>query len=400
MASDGVVHPLDFVLKVVSRCNLDCSYCYVYNKGDDSWRDRPRFMSDHVLDAALGRIAGYCRRSGQQSVHVMFHGGEPCLAGPTRFARWCTTVREALREVPRVVLSVQTNGTLLDSRWAEVFAEQGVNVGLSMDGPREVHDSFRVDHAGRGSYDRVRRGIRALSDGGVPLHILSVVQPGADGLAVHRHFLELGADRINYLMPDHTYDTVGEVNDRYGATPCADFLIPILEDWWFNETMDIQVTMFAEMARLVLGGDPRLGMFGNSALCFVFVESDGAIEGLDVLRVCGQGTAATGLDVFANDFEEIGAVSNLHAEAIFDGMALPTGCRGCVEQATCAGGYLAHRYSQATAFDNPSVWCRDILALFGRFRELLEVTAGETALRRRVLVEMSGARRPSALVTP
>ena len=69
--------PLQFVLKVTSRCNLNCSYCYVYNKGDSTWKDRPVFMSDEVLDAALARIRAWCRASRQPRVSILFHGGEP-----------------------------------------------------------------------------------------------------------------------------------------------------------------------------------------------------------------------------------------------------------------------------------------------------------------------------------
>src|SRR5207248_1564342 len=80
---------LAFVLKVASRCNLNCAYCYVYNKGDETWRDRPVVMSDDVVEAAIDRIDAWCRGSGQTRVNVTFHGGEPLLAGRRRFDRWC-----------------------------------------------------------------------------------------------------------------------------------------------------------------------------------------------------------------------------------------------------------------------------------------------------------------------
>jgi uncharacterized protein len=311
------------------------------------------------------------------------------LAGPERFGRWCAAIRESLDGVAQVVLAVQTNGTLIDSRWVEVLRAHGVHVGISIDGPREVHDRERVDHLGRGSYERVIRGVRHLREADIPLHVLSVIQPGADGLAIHRHFMELGAKQINYLFPDFTHDTVGPLRDRYGVTPCADYLLPILDDWWANGTMDTRITVVSEIARLILGGRGKLGMFGNVPYGFVFVESDGAIEGLDVLRVCGEGSAATGLNVLRDGFEALATLGGLHQAAMFEGIALPTLCAPCPEAETCAGGYLPHRFSRAGGFDNPSVWCEDILALFGRMRQLLGVPLEETPLRRRVLVEMA-----------
>jgi uncharacterized protein len=78
---------LNFVLKVVSRCNLDCSYCYVYNKGDTTWRSKPAIMPDEVFARALDRIRRYCEREGQRRVELTFHGGEPCLAGAAPFEK-------------------------------------------------------------------------------------------------------------------------------------------------------------------------------------------------------------------------------------------------------------------------------------------------------------------------
>ena len=82
-------------------------------------------------------------------------------------------------------------------------------------------------------------------------------------------------------------------------------------------------------------------------------------------------------------------MSDLHRLAIFDGVRLPSGCEACRERTTCAGGYLPHRYSRARGFDNPTVWCADMLRLFGRLRELLKVPVEETTLRRRILAEIA-----------
>src|SRR5688500_2285726 len=88
--------PLQFVLKVTARCNLDCSYCYVFNKADQSWRSRSRVMPDEVFDAALARIRRHCDRSAQPVIRLMFHGGEPLLAGVPRFGRWLERIHTAL----------------------------------------------------------------------------------------------------------------------------------------------------------------------------------------------------------------------------------------------------------------------------------------------------------------
>jgi uncharacterized protein len=89
----------------------------------------------------------------------------------------------------------------------------------------------------------------------------------------------------------------------------------------------------------------------------------------------------------------VARLSDLHRGAIFTGLPVPTGCRGCPELSTCAGGYLPHRWSAARGFDNPSVWCADLLKLFGHIRDRLGVRAEETEQRRRALREPAAFHR-------
>src|SRR3954454_12679571 len=136
--------PLQFVLKTSARCNLNCSYCYVFNKGDNSWRHRPRVMSDEVFDSAIRRIYRHCKASGQQAVRITFHGGEPMLAGLETLERWLGRIETELAGDLRVIPTIQTNGTLIDDAWAVLFAAHDVEIGVSLDGPPELNDRHRV----------------------------------------------------------------------------------------------------------------------------------------------------------------------------------------------------------------------------------------------------------------
>jgi len=380
---------LNYIVKVASRCNLNCSYCYVYNQGDTSWRGRPSLMSRETFTAMLGRIRRHCVRSGQETVALAFHGGEPTLVGPARFAWMCAAAREELGDVAEVILAIQTNGTRLDHEWVSVLREHGVQIGVSLDGPQEINDSARVDHKGQGSYAAVVRGIALLREEGMPFGILSVVRPGADPLLIHRHFLELGSTSISYLLPADTHDTIGGLRSEFGPTPCADFLIPIFDDWWFNSSLDVSIREFWNLGLVIMGGSSRLEMIGNPPLHFVCVETDGSMQGLDKLRACEDGMTGMELNVHDADFAEIAQASPFHA-AVMDGLPLPSGCQACPERETCAGGHLSNRYSSANGFDNPSIWCLDLLALFAHVRTRLGVTHEETE-RRRSALRQAGA---------
>jgi uncharacterized protein len=342
-------------------------------------------MADDVFDASVARIRRYCETSEQPAVKISFHGGEPCLIGPRRFADRCERLRSGLGDRVEVRLVLQTNGTLLDAEWAEVIAANDVEVGVSVDGSESVHDAHRVDHGGRGSYERVRQGLAALSDAGVPFSILSVIQLGGDGLAAHRHLLGLRPSGINYLFPDFTHDSFDEVRATYGPTPCWDFLRPVFDDWSRSWPPKVMVPLFWSVIRLVMGAETDQDVLGNGRLPFVFIQADGAVEALDVLGVCGAEVPTTGLNVLTDDFAGIAAVSGFLRSTVFEGTSLPRGCRSCPERDTCGGGYLPHRYSSAGGFDNPSVWSADLLAFFGHVRSWLGVPAEETSARREAL---------------
>ena len=384
-----------FVLKIASRCNLNCDYCYVYNKADSSWKSKPAVMSDETFDAALGRIRRHCEASGQRVVRLAFHGGEPTMVGPRRFDDWCERARAALADVVSVGLSIQTNGTRIDRAWAEAFSRHEVRVGISIDGVPEDHDRHRVDHQGRGSYASILRGLEALDAASVTWGVLSVIDPGRDPLQVHGHIAGLGASFANHLWPDHTHETIGEVRTRFGPTPVADYLIPIFDTWLDSGGQGPHIPEFWNLVRLILGGRSLHENYGNEPSHYAFVETDGAIEGLDVLRVCGEGMGRTGLDVLSSDFGELARSRSLAARIIMRGLPLPTGCASCVERATCAGGYAPHRFSRARGFDNRSVWCADILKVFAHARRRLGVTPSDTDRRR-----ADRAQRASAVTAP
>ncbi len=151
-----------FILKVHSRCNLSCSYCYVYEMADQSWRHMPKRMSQPIAAKAVERIAEHARKHGLATVEVILHGGEPLLAG----AEWLTELVQALRSlVPaRVNAAVQTNGTLLNRPMLETLKCLGISIGVSLDGDAEATGLHRRYADGRNSFDAVTDGLHLLKE--------------------------------------------------------------------------------------------------------------------------------------------------------------------------------------------------------------------------------------------
>ncbi|MEO0652473.1 MAG: radical SAM protein, partial [Planctomycetota bacterium] len=187
------------ILKIAAPCNLNCAYCYVYNHEDQSWKSRPKSIPDAVLDSFIRRATSYARRR-RSKLSITLHGGEPTLVGPARLDEIARRIREGLGD-HLAGLSMQTNGTLIDDEFVEVFERRGINVGVSLDGPADVHDAERVYHNGRGSHADAMRGIEVLQRHGLRPHILSVLNPRLGGAATYRYFREIGVANFDLLLP-------------------------------------------------------------------------------------------------------------------------------------------------------------------------------------------------------
>jgi uncharacterized protein len=349
-------------LKVASRCNLACSYCYVYGKGDESWRDRPVVMSDKTFADMLHWVS----RQTTDPIMLLFHGGEPTLVGSERFDRWCQQATEILGD-SGVNMAIQTNGVLLDKAWAEVFLRHSISVGVSLDGPPDVHDAYRVDHAGRGSYADAVAGLRVLTEAGVQWSVLSVINFDHDPVRIHRHLVDdVGVTSLDYLLPDETHDTVVPIRQRYGPTPVADWLIAVFDEWFARDMIKVRVRVLDSVIVALRRQQGWTGQFGNGPLGYLVVEADGTVEGLDVLKAFRPDLVHTGLTV-QSPGHILDELPEFHRRASLIGFPLPTGCKGCREERTCSGGWLPHRYSSA-GFDNPSAWCADLYKLFGHVR--------------------------------
>ena len=366
------------VLKVAGACNLNCSYCYVYNARDRTYRDRPAQMSEDVLRATLARVRDYCDARPPLRMSICLHGGEPLLLGKERFRRFIDIIRRSLPE-QLGSLSIQTNGVLVDRGWAQLLRELRLSVSVSLDGAQAAHDSARVDHSGRGTHAATVSGIRCLLDEGVRLSVLCVVRPGRSGASAYHYFRSLGLTELDFLLPDVSHDDWHDQFAAWGPTPAADYLIPALDAWLAEDNPDVNIRFFGDIFRLILGDSSDTDAFGGGAMPYLVMETDGTIQANDALRVCEQSMGETGLSVLTDDLEQLERSRPLVRRLLAGDVATPDGCRACPELSTCGGGYMPHRYSRERGFNNPSVWCADILRLFEHMRGVVQRCQPEDA---------------------
>jgi uncharacterized protein len=362
------------VVKVVERCNLNCSYCYMYNHADRSYLRRPAFMSDEVLEQLLRRIIEYCDRRQKHRMALVLHGGEPMLMGTNRFEKLAATVQQKLGNRLES-LQMQSNATLVDDDWIAALRKFSVMVSVSLDGPRHIHDMFRVDHSGTGSHERALKGLLRLQDAGLLSGALCVVNPAHAGLGIYRYFRSLGIKRMNFLLPDASHDAKKLLYDQYGETPVADYLIPLFDDWYSEDDPDVSVRFFEDIIRAVLGGKVQSDAISNGRANYLVIDTDGTIQALDALKVCHEGLPESGLNVSDHGFDDLDKGLPLLYRIVNESIPLCSTCQQCPERETCGGGYLPHRYSRDKGFDNPSIWCKDLQKLFTHIRSHMYVGA-------------------------
>lgn len=364
------------VLKVVAPCNLNCEYCYVYHARDKTFRNRPAQLSEEMASKIFSRLREYSQARPGHRMSICFHGGEPLMLGKERFRRLVERAREEMSETLGS-LALQTNGVLLDAEWARLLRELRVSASLSLDGDAAQHDAARVDHSGRGSHVRVVEAVRHLQDADAKFSILCVVRPGTSGADAYRFLRSLNIVDMDFLLPDVSHDDFAQRFAQFGPTPAADYLLPALHAWLKENDPSVNIRFFQDIFALLLGGGTQIDAFGGGPMPYLIVETDGSIQANDALRVCEESLGETGLNVLEHSIEELPQSRALPFALIAGNIPRPTACRVCPEFETCGGGYLPHRYSRASQFDNPSAWCADILKLFTTMREILAASEPE-----------------------
>jgi uncharacterized protein len=146
-----------YLLKVTEFCNLNCPYCYMFNLRDLAYKTKPKIMPLEMVEVVARKAVALARQQEVAEIAISLHGGEPLLAGIEWFSTAVDHFKRAAGEAVKIAFTTQTNGVLLDKRWLDFFEAERISVGISMDGPREIHDKNRVNFSGRGSYDEVVR---------------------------------------------------------------------------------------------------------------------------------------------------------------------------------------------------------------------------------------------------
>jgi uncharacterized protein len=270
--------PLSVMFKTVSSdCNLDCLYCY-YRQSLEGERVRRR-MDIRLLDGFLPQYMEYVADSHQ--VNLSWQGGEPTLAGLDFFRQ--TVELEAKYARPPTVINnaIQTNAVLVDDEWAEFFAAYRFLVGVSLDGPEEIHDAVRKDRGGNGSFRRVIAGIEALRKRKVDLNILCVVGPHNVRKAreLMAFFRREGLTYLQFIPAMGFQSTEPDKPPAYLISPeaYAEFLVSLFNEWYREGIPTVSVRIFDNFLQSAVGSPNNLCVYSEKCDSGVIIEYNGDV---------------------------------------------------------------------------------------------------------------------------
>jgi uncharacterized protein len=362
----------DFVLKVHSRCNLSCDYCYIYEMGDETWRARPGAMSREVLDLAARRIGEHVAVHGTELIRVVFHGGEPLLVGRDFIAYAARTLRDSVPAGVTVDLSVMTNGVLLDEEFLRVLVEHDIDVCVSIDGGRVANDRHRRYANGNGSYDAVVRALRLLNTEPYRRNfvgVIGVIDLDNDPVSTYEALLEFGAPSIDFLLPYGNWTNLPPRRDLDpGHTPYGDWLIAVFDRWYPAVPQETTVRILRNIINQILAGRSRYDGIGLNPFALIVIETNGTVEQVCSLKPSYDGAAATGYDIFRQDLDVALRHPGVVARQV-GAAALCDTCQRCSIRDICGGGNYVQRYRAGTGYLNPSVYCADLFKLIGHVRD-------------------------------
>ena len=351
------------LVKVASRCNIDCSYCYWFR--DASVYDKPKLMSDDVLRQLLVRIEEHVAAHALPDFPIVLHGGEPLLWGVENFHRFAKACAEiSWRRQCEIPIAVTTNGVLIDDDWLDCLEAHDISVAISLDGPAHIHDAQRRTFQGHGTHAAVEQAARKLVSRDIGVIALAVCNPAHPPNQYAEFFASCGISNYDIMIPDATVDE---------SPPSIASFYNGLFDLWLEANRDerkVSIRIIADMITALLGNNSPTEGVGHKPVELCTVMTDGSVEAHDVLRIAGDGFTRTKFNIFEHPIDAVRNEPRWIA-ARDASINLCDKCRHCKFMNACGGGYLPHRFSRKNGYDNPSVYCDDLYSMFENMQSVL-----------------------------
>jgi uncharacterized protein len=356
------VPPISVLIKPASsKCNLSCAYCFYHDVAKNRTEADFGFMSLEIIEVIIRKVLQFA--SGYAT--FSFQGGEPTLCGIDFFKSVVRLQKKLNIHNVSINSCIQTNGISIDSEWAEFLHDNNFLVGLSLDGPQDVHDRYRVDAKGRGTHEKVVQTSELFDKYKVEYNILFVV---TDETALHPDALYDFYQKKNFnflqFMPCIDPAESGRGVHGYSLHPqqYAVFLKHFFDRWSadFMGGREISIRYFDNLVRMVMGNPPETCSMRGSCGCQFVFEADGSVYPCDF---------------YVTDQWKLGSIHERELPGLYDSancrrfidnsLSIDPACKICQWQSLCRGGCRRDRENMLTGKLERNYYCES-------FREFLE----------------------------
>ena len=361
---------------VGSLCNLDCDYCYYLGKADLYGGHQPK-MSDELLERYISQ---YIEAVQVPTVTFCWHGGEPLLAG-IDFYEKAVALQNRYRGTKQIENSLQTNGLLINPDWCDFFRANNFLIGLSIDGPKDIHDAYRHDRGGHPTFDRVMRGLEMMAVSGVEYNTLSTINNRSAGQGKRVYQFMRSVSKYMQFLPvvEHTLPTPsgraaivppgteGAKAAPWSITPRAfgKFMCDVFDEWVINDVGEHFVQLFDITLAQWYGVQPGLCAFCPTCGDGLVVEHNGDVYMCDHFVYPEYRLGNIGTEHLA----DMQRKPELFRFGLEKRNSLPSDCRRCEYLFACRGECPKHRFATTRRGE------KGLNALCEGYKHIFEYTA-------------------------
>jgi uncharacterized protein len=334
-------------------CNLSCDYCFYHDEADSRSTRSFGMMSIATLEAIVSKALA----AEERECTFGFQGGEPTLAGLGFFKTFTALVKKYNTRNIKVSFALQTNGTLIDEQWATFFADNGFLVGLSLDGNAAMHDQYRKDSSGSGTFKQARRAAKILTVHKAEFNVLCVVTASTANQAksIYRFFMH---NNLPYQQYIPCLDSLDGQSQQYSLTPTlyGQFLRDMFDVWFEDRKNDVFVynRYFENLAGMLRRVPPEsCDMVGHCSVQYA-IEADGSVYPCDFYMLDDFSLGNINTDSF-DTLDQ----ARMQIGFIESSLAVPSKCQQCEWFSLCRNGCQRSR-NEAGVLD----LCEAYLAFF------------------------------------
>ncbi len=338
----------------------------------------PKLLSAEHRELFVYRLQEYVLQSGLTRCAVIFHGGEPLLAGTQTIVDFATMLRKSCN-IP-VDVSIQTNGVLLTEEALRLFEKNDIGISLSLDGPKSANDKHRLTRKGRSSFVETEQALLKLQKyPSIFAGVIAVIDAYTSSKELFEYFDQFEIPQLDFLLPDAHW-LRPPPNRGQAPTVYQEWLVDAF-DLWLDKYPHIKLRTFESLLDVCAGLPSGTDAFGFGDVSLLSIETDGSYHDLDVLKVTQDGATKLTGSLSDTAISEVALSPSIEQHRRYlrkEGLAEV--CQSCDIVDICGGGALPHRFNK-DGFINPTVYCEEMKRLINhiksRLKELLSSERGE-----------------------